>query len=49
MATITILERGDCHAIFLDILEEMAVNGLLLRRSVEAFDDAVGLRLDDVP
>ena len=36
-----------CHGVadFLNILEDTAVDGLLLERPVEAFSDAIGLRL----
>ena len=47
MAIVTILELGDRRANFFEISEDTAVNGLLLQRSVEAFGDAVGLRLGD--
>ena len=47
MTIVTIFEFGDRHANFFDVLEDAAVNGLLLQRPVEAFGDAVGLRLGD--
>jgi hypothetical protein len=44
MASVAILERGAREANFFDVLEDAAVNGLLLQGSVEAFSHAVGLR-----
>ena len=47
MAIVTILERGDGGAHFFEVSEDATVNGLFLQGPVEAFGDAVGLRLGD--
>jgi hypothetical protein len=43
MAIVTILERGNGGAHLFDVLEDTAMNGLLLQRPVEALGHAVGL------
>ena len=47
MAIVTILERGHGGAHLFDVLEDTAVNGLLLQRPVETLGYAIGLRLGD--
>src|SRR5574337_981646 len=47
MTIVAILERGDCRANVLDILEDAAMDGLLLQGSVESLSHAIGLRLGD--
>lgn len=43
MTIVAVFEVGHCGADFLDILEDAAVDRLLLQRPVEAFGYAVGL------
>ena len=45
MAIVAVPELCHGSADFLDVLEDTAVDGLLLERAVEAFSDAIGLRL----
>jgi len=47
MAIVTIGKGGDGGPNFLDVLEDAAMNGLLLQCSVEAFGDTIGLRFGD--
>jgi len=42
MAVVTIPERGHGGTHLFDVLEDTAVNGLLLQRSVETLGHAVG-------
>jgi hypothetical protein len=45
MAIVTIPERGHGGAHLFDVLEDTAVNSLLLQRPVETPGDTIGLRL----